>query len=362
MSLSEYIPEPLRGEGPWNLQWWQWIGLVTAIVLAIVVGRTIARFVYWGVQRLVGRTETKIDDLLVARIAGPMRLLGSIACARILMPFLELPSMRASTVGDILLTLFGVALVWSVLRAIDVLIAHYAGSWGVERPTSRALLSLVGKTAKVVVFVFAAISLLGAVGLPVGSLLAGLGLGGIALAFGAQKTVENLFGAFAIGIDQPLREGDFVAIDSTLLGTVETVGLRSTRVRTLDRSVVTLPNGRLADMKIETFAPRDRCRLAVTIGLVYQTTSTQLDDVLAGFDRVIREHPRSWKGTDGIVVRLMSLGPSALELEVVCSFVTNDWDVFRACRHDVLLGFMRVVEAAGTAFAYPTQTVHLAKS
>src|SRR2546423_11102952 len=221
MTLSQYTPEPLRGEGPWNLQWWQWIGLIGTILVAIVVGRAVARMVYFGIQRLVGRTATQVDDKLVARMRGPMRLLGSIGIARIVLPVLELPSERIATVGDILLALFGVALVWAVVRAIDVLIAHYAGSWAVERPTSRALLSLVGKTAKVVVFVFATISVLGALGLPVGSLLAGLGLGGIALAFGAQKTVENLFGAFAIGIDQPLREGDQVAIDSTLLGTVE---------------------------------------------------------------------------------------------------------------------------------------------
>jgi MscS family membrane protein len=146
-------------------------------------------------------------------------------------------------------------------------------------------------------------------------------------------------------------------VEDTVLGTVEAVGLRSTRIRTLDRTVVTLPNGKLADMQIETFAPRDRCRLVTTLGLVYDTNADQLRRVLAGFERVLRAHPAIWP--DDVIVRFAGFGESSLDVEVMAWFTTGDWAVFRAYRQEVLLSFMEVVEEAGSSFAFPTRTVHL---
>ena len=193
----------------------------------------------------------------------------------------------------------------------------------------------------------AGIGFLGGIGLPVASLLAGLGIGGIALAFGAQKTVENLFGAVAIGVDRPFREGDFVKVEDNVMGTVEDVGLRSTRIRTLDRTIVTLPNGRLSDMRIETYTLRDRIRLATVLNLVYETTAAQMREVLAGFEDVLRKHPSIWP--DEIIVRFMQFGASSLDIEVMCWFTTTDFNKFRVIRQDVLLAFMEVVEKAGSA-------------
>lgn len=357
--IVEYLPSSLRAMGPFDLALWQWVGLAMVLALALIVGRWLMRIAYWTIQHLVGRTETRIDDLLLQRLSGPMRLLGSLACARVMVPALGLPANRDDTAMEIMLVALAIALVWGTLRAIDVLTASLStAAWARERRTSRALLSLLGRIAKVIVIVFAIIALLGSIGVPVASLIAGLGIGGIAIAFGAQKTVENLFGAFAIGVDQPLREGDFALIDSEVLGTVESVGLRSTRVRTLDRTVISLPNGRLADMKIETFAPRDRCRLSTTIGLEYGTSSAKLCEVMAELERILRAHPKIWPDT--VVVRFAGFAASSLDIEVMAWFQTGDWDVFRECRQEVLLGFMRAVEQAGAAFAFPTQTIHLA--
>lgn len=185
----------------------------------------------------------------------------------------------------------------------------------------------------------------------------GLGIQGLAVALAAQKTVENLFGAFSIGIDQPFREGDFVHIDD-FVGTVEAIGLRSTRFRTLDRTVVSLPNGRLADMRLESFTARDRLRLATVIRLVYETSASQVRTVLAGFERVLLEHPKIW--TDAVVVRFSELAAAALNIEIMAWFRTSDWSEFQRIRQDVLLQFMDVVERAGTSFAFPTSTIHIA--
>ena len=359
MSLSRWIPEPLLNVGPWDLAWWQWIAVLGNIVLAILIGRIAVRLVNWSLRRVVARTKTKLDDELMVKLAGPLRLLGALAVYRLAMPLIELPPVRTISVTEVLLAVLAFAVVWGVLRAIDVLMFHAGtASWAQRRPASRALLSLIGRSLKVVVVIIAAVSFLGAIGLPIGSLLAGLGIGGIAIAFGAQKTVENLFGAFALGVDQPLREGDFVRVEADLVGTVEAVGLRSTRVRTPDRTIVTLPNGRLADMKIETFAMRDRCRFATRIGLTYGTTASQLRTVLDGIEQTLRKHPKIWP--NDMVVRFIGFGASSLDLEIVCWFQTSDYQDFRAIREENLVAIMEVVERAGTAFAFPTQTIHVA--
>jgi len=194
-------------------------------------------------------------------------------------------------------------------------------------------------------------------GYPAASLITGLGVGGVALALAAQKTVENLFGSVSIGVDKPFRVGDFVKVED-VAGTVELIGLRSTRIRTLDRTVITIPNGRLADMRIESFAPRDRIRLSFKLGLIYETTAAQMREVLEGIERSLRDHPKIW--SDSLVVRFESFGDSSLNIQVMAWFTTSDFNEFQLIRQEVLLQFMDVVEKAGTSFAFPTQTVHLA--
>lgn len=361
MSLSRWIPEPLLNVGPWDLAWWQWIAVIVNVVLALLIGRVAVRLVTWSLRRVVARTTTTLDDDLILKLAGPLRLLGAVLVYRLALPLIELPLDRGETITNVLLAVLAYGVVWGVLRAIDVLMQHAGtATWAQRRPASRALLSLIGRTLKVVVVIIAAVSFLGAIGLPIASLLAGLGIGGIAIAFGAQKTVENLFGAFALGVDQPLREGDYVRVEADLVGTVEAVGLRSTRVRTPDRTLVTLPNGRLADMKIETFAVRDRCRFATTLGLTYGTSASQLRAVTSGIDELLRNHPKIW--TQELVVRFMGFGQSSLDIEVVCWFQTSDYQEFRAIREDILVGIMEIVERAGSGFAFPTRTIHMASA
>ncbi|HYG67965.1 MAG TPA: mechanosensitive ion channel domain-containing protein, partial [Anaeromyxobacteraceae bacterium] len=163
-------------------------------------------------------------------------------------------------------------------------------------------------------------------------------------------------GAFAIGIDQPFREGDFVKVED-VTGTVERIGMRSTRIRTLDRTVVTIPNGKLADTKAETFAVRDRMRLLANLGLAYDTTVEQMRAVLRELEAALRAHPKIWP--DAVSVRFTEFKDSTLNVEVVAWFVTQDWSEFTLIRQEMLLRFMEIVERAGVEFAFPTATVHL---
>ncbi|HET8733318.1 MAG TPA: mechanosensitive ion channel family protein, partial [Anaeromyxobacteraceae bacterium] len=199
-------------------------------------------------------------------------------------------------------------------------------------------------------------AVLDSLGFQVASLLAGLGIGGIAVAFGAQKTVENVFGSLAIGVDQIFRVGDTVKVED-FVGTVERIGMRSTRFRTPDRTVITIPNGKLSDMRTETFAARDRIRLFTNLGLTYGTTAAQLREVVAGIEGALRSHPKVFP--EGIGVRFSAFQESALNVEVMAYFQTLDWDEFSAIRTELYLRFMEIVERAGTSLAFPTRTVHL---
>jgi MscS family membrane protein len=194
-------------------------------------------------------------------------------------------------------------------------------------------------------------------GVSVASLVAGLGIGGLAVALAAQKTLENLFGTLSIGVDQPMREGDFVKLYD-FVGTVEQIGLRSTRIRTLDRTIITIPNGELANQRIESFTLRDRLRLSTTIGLVYGTTSQQMRAILAELEAILRRHPKIWP--DAVVVRFKELAASSLDIEIMAWFQTADWSEFQAIRQDILLEFMAAIERNGSAIAFPTRTVHVA--
>lgn len=355
--VIDHLPAPLLRPGPRELQWWQWAGLAVIAALAWALGLLLGALSWKLLGRLAARTQSSWDNAVIRRLHGPFTLAWALGVAAAAIPFLELYTPAQAFLDRWLHTGFFVAFFWALLRTIDVLSRVLSGSaWAKEHPSSRSLVPLGARTLKVAIWAMAVIAVLSELGYPVASLIAGLGIGGLVLALAGQKTVENLFGAFSIGLDQPFREGDFVAVEN-FVGTVERIGLRSTRIRTLDRTVISLPNGKLADMRLESFAERDRIKLGLTVRLVYGTTAEQMRQVLAGLERVLRAQPLLWPGS--LTVKLGTLGPSSLDIDVLAWFQTSDWDAFIRIRQEVLIQFMEAVEQAGTAFAFPTQTLHL---
>jgi MscS family membrane protein len=356
--VYERLPEVLLRRGPLQLMWWQWLALPVLLVVAVTLGAIGGRIVRASFTRVVSRTKTDWDDAIVLRLRAPLTGALTLVALAALLPLLSLYRPAAEMSYRLVRGGLFVVFFWSLWRLVDVarqVLSH--SRWARTSASSRSLLPLAGRVAKVIILAIAAVAVLSLLGFPVASLIAGLGLGGLALALAAQKTVENLFGAFSIGVDQPFREGDVVKIED-FVAVVEDLGLRSTRFRTFDRTVITLPNGRLADMRVESYTARDRLRLATTIGLVYQTTEAQMRAVLAGFERVLRAHPKIWP--DDVVVRFQEFAASSLSIEVMAWFQTADWGEFRTIRQEILLEFMKVVEEAGTDFAFPTQTVRVA--
>jgi MscS family membrane protein len=356
----EYLPAPLLRAGPGGILWWQWIALVVLLVFAIGVGKLAGRVVRGVLGRLVGRTAATWDDAILERLTGPVSVAGALLTISAVLPALGLVATAEARLYQGIRGALFIDFFWALWRLVDVAADLLISSpWASATASSRSLIPLGARVAKVGVAAVAAVATLSLLGYPVASLIAGLGLGGLAFALAAQKTVENLFGAFSLGVDQPFREGDFVKIEE-FVGTVEAIGLRSTRFRTLDRTLISIPNGRLAEMRIESYTARDRLRLATVIGLVYETSAAQMREVLAGFERVLRAHPRIWPDT--VTVRFREFAASSLDIEVMAWFTTSNWGEFQAIRQEILLDFMGVVEAAGSSFAFPTQTLHLVRA
>jgi MscS family membrane protein len=355
--FERHLPAPLLAEGPRGLLWWQWLAIPVLLALALAAGSALGWITRQVLEHLARRTRTKWDDVLLDRVARPLALLWAIAVFTAGHPWLHLDAGSAKVVEHLLRAATYLVFFWAGFRSLDVAFdVLSAAAWTKVNASLGGLLPLGRKLSKVGLLALGLVAVLNELGFQVASLLTGLGIGGIALALAAQKTVENLFGSVAIGVDQPFRVGDFVRIED-VVGTVETIGMRSTRVRTLDRTLVTFPNGKLADMRAETFAVRDRLRLAVNLALSYGTTAAQMRAVLSELEAALRGQPKIWQ--EGISVRFTALLDSALNVEVAAWFQTADWNEFTAIREELLLRFLEIVERAGTSFAFPTRTVHL---
>ena len=219
-----------------------------------------------------------------------------------------------------------------------------------------AQLRLGRRTADVLVIVATAIVTLHFYGIDPTAALAGLGIGGVALALAAQKTLENVVGGLSIIFDKAVRVGDFLKLGDAF-GTVDYIGLRSTRIRTLDRTILSVPNGQIANVTIETLSSRDKFWFRHIVSVRYQTTSHQLRAVIDGARSRLAGHPLIEK--ESVRVRLIRLAPSSLDIELFAYIFASDWERFLEIQEQLLLDVMAIVEEAGAAIALPSQTLYV---
>jgi MscS family membrane protein len=247
-------------------------------------------------------------------------------------------------------------LLWQLLdfltRLVERRMLHHGNQSGVS-----AILFL-RRAAKVALVVLGAIAILRTFGFDVTTWLTALGIGGIALALGTQKTVENFVGSVTIVADHPIRVGDFCKVGD-VLGTVEQIGMRTTRIRTLGRTIISIPNGELSSAKIENFAPRDRFLFAPVLGLRYETTPDQIRYLLVELRKILYAHPKV--NPDPARIRFIGFGENALNLEIFSYINTTSNDEFLEVQEDLLLRMMDVINASGSGLAFPSQTLYLAK-
>jgi MscS family membrane protein len=346
--LQEYMPQILLRAGPEDLLWWQWIALPVLFLLALGAGNVLGYLTRLVIGRVVARTKTTFDDHLLKRLGGPLTLVWAVAAVDLALPHIALYPPAEAFMARVLRAGFFLGVFWFVERGIDVV-----GARVLTLPTTkgnsaaRSLVPLGARALKVALVAVAIVATLSVLGYPVGSLVAGLGIGGVAIALAAQKTMENLFGSLSIGVDQPFRVGDFITVDG-LSGSVESIGLRSTRIRTLDRTLVTIPNGKLADMRIESFAERDRIRFACTLNLDRGCAAAEVRAVVTGARALLEKHPKIWPG---VSVSMAKIGDASLDVEILAWFQTTSWNEFLVLREDTLLGLLEVVEKAQARLA-----------
>jgi MscS family membrane protein len=275
------------------------------------------------------------------------------------LPVLALPEPVHVFLRGLLKGLGVTALTWATLRLIDVFAVGLGHRFEYEgRRRLAALVPLGRRAAKGFLAVIAVVVLLQNVGLDVTGLIAGLGVGGIAVALAAQKTIENIFGGISVIADQPVSVGDLCRFRDGRTGTIEEIGLRSTRIRTPERSLVTIPNADFAQRELENLAARDRIRLHTVIGLRYETTPEQLRGVLDAIRALIGGHSR----VIGETVRIffIGFGASSLDVEISAFVRTTDPDDFNGVREDILLRMIDAIQECGTALARPVSLATVA--
>ena len=238
--------------------------------------------------------------------------------------------------------------------------------WFLQRVRNRALahghsgtgsLMLLGeRIIKAMVVVMALFLVLSVLGFNMSTALAGVGIGTLAIGFGAQKTIENLFGGVSVLGDEVIRVGDVCKFGDRT-GTVEDIGLRSTRVRTEERTLLAIPNGTVATINVENLSRRDKILFKTVLGLHLSTPADHLRHVLAEIRGVLSSHDKI--ETNTVRVRLVELASSSINVEVLCYVMTRDFDEFAAVREDLLLRIMNFVEDSGTSLASPSQTLYL---
>lgn len=343
--ILEHLPAPLLKVGWRGFQWWQWIAFPIWFAFSLVVGFLLARLTRASLGHLVARRWPELGVSIFRKATGPLVMGWAIVGLYLSMPWLGLYERYEVLPERILRSAFFLAFFWSLFRSIDVIGQMIISStWGRGHLTLRTMIPLGARVGKVAVIALTVVAVLSSLGYPVASLIAGLGIGGLTFALAAQKTVENLFGAFSIGVDQPFRLGDLVKVDD-ITGHVEALGLRSTRIRTSDRTLVTMPNGRLAESRVESFSARDRTRLRCVVTLPRGTKIEKARQVLEQVAAVLRAHPQIWK--DGFIVQPKELNANQIELEVTAWFVVEDSHEYQEVRQGVLFKLMEVMEEAG---------------
>jgi MscS family membrane protein len=353
--VEGYLPSILTWPRVLEMSLWQWLALPLLALLAGAIGMLAIRAIR---RPLTASTSIALAEPaeLVQRTSAPARLIASVVVFLLLLPWvgLEVPAYAAARKVGIVVA--AIAFVWLGSRCMDEASRRaVARVSAAGRMDAAGLIPTISRVAKLALAAIVFVVLAQNFGMNVTGVLAGLGVGGLAVALAAQKTVENLFGGVSLVADRPIRVGDFCRFGDRV-GTIEAIGLRSTRIRTLDRTVVTIPNAEFSGLQLENYSARDRIWLKLRLGLRYETRPEQLRQVLSALRKLLRDHPRV--DPDPARVRFVDLGAYSLDLELFAYIRTRDFDEYLAIREELLLSIMEVVEACGAGFAFPSQTIY----
>jgi len=355
---EQYIPRILVDTTIYSYPLWRWISTILGLALAVGLGGLITRALVPLLRPLLRRITGEEDDRILVSIKEPIRLIMISLVIRVLVyptTSIYVRQFWIRVAGAV----FIIGLAWLLIKFSNIFAELRLRSLRRRgMPGKIAMWTLVRRLFRATVLVTTALVLLRRAGADLTAILTGLGIGGLAFALAAQKTLENLFGGIMIISDEPIRVGDFCRVGDQM-GTVEDIGLRSTRIRTLSRTVIAVPNSQLATENIENFSLRDKFWLRHMIGVRYETTADQLRYLLAEIRTMLYAHPMVER--DGARIRFVGFGGSSLDLEIFAYVKATEMPDFLAIQEDLLLRIMDIIAKAGTGIAFPSQTTYLAK-
>jgi MscS family membrane protein len=255
--------------------------------------------------------------------------------------------------GRVLAFLLSIGVAWAAMRVVEVATDRIRFALATEHESiSSSILPLVNKLSKVIIFVITVTLILSNWGYNTTTVLAGVGVGGLAVALAAQKTLENLFGGVAVISDRPVLVGDTCRFGDRT-GDVEDIGLRSTRIRTPDRTLVTVPNGQFSSMTLENLSRRDKIWFHPKVSLTRETSPAQIRQLLDAISQLLESNPKVDSG--GRSVRFTAVGAYSLDFDISAYILTSDDDEFSRAQQELLLRILEAIEAIGTHLALPTQ-------
>ena len=340
----------------------QWLGLVLIILISFIVDRVFRHIIVKRTLSFFENKHVKVKKLKSffenENYSRPFGLLANLIVFRLLLPLLEL---NANVLNVVLITtkvLMGVIVVLAVTKLIDIIsLFLLERAKETENKFDDILVPLINKTSRFFVYAFGIIYIGDALNLNMKNLLAGMGIGGIAFALAAKDTLSNLFGSFTVLMDRPFSIGDWVVINDKIEGTVEDVGLRSTRIRTFYDSLISVPNGNLTSAYIDNNGKRRFRRFSTKITVEYNTPAQKIENFCEAIRRLVLSYPNTRK--DYFHVYFSSMSSSSLDILVYVFFIVPDWSEELKEKHNFLLDIKRIAEEMKINFAFPTQTLHL---
>jgi MscS family membrane protein len=337
---------------------WQFLALLAAVPVAAALGWFLLALLEIPL-RWWARRRGQLDVANWRSVSAPAWLLTGTLIHQVFAVYLHIPLLPRHYYFQITSVALILSATWILWRMVQ---------WSLHRVRNRALarghagtgsLMLLGeRIVKAVILVAGVLAVLSNLGFNMSTALAGLGIGGLAIGFGAQKTIENLFGGVSVLGDEVFRVGDVCRFGDRT-GVVEDIGLRSTRIRTDERTLVAIPNGTVATINLENLSRRDKILFKTNLGLRLESKADHVRFVLAEIRRLLYSHPKV--ETKTVRVRLTEIAGSSLSVEVVAYVLTRDFNEFAAVREDLLLRVMDVMEDSGGGLALPSQTLYLSR-
>ncbi|MEM9560432.1 MAG: mechanosensitive ion channel family protein [Planctomycetota bacterium] len=359
MWLRSQVPPGLRDAALLGVEHWQWIGLLSLILIGLALDLIVRAFlsgVWHGIERRRGETS---DRELLKKTVRPFGQFAAAVAWYWGLRVLGLPPLPEQVLTVAVRVILALSSLWAAYRLTDLISDFLARQ--ADRTDTKfddLLVPLLRKTVKVFITAVALVYIADAFEVEILPLLTGLGIGGLAVGFAAKDTIENFFGSIAVILDRPFEVGDWVAVDD-VEGTVEQLGFRSTRVRTFYNSLVTIPNGTLVRARVDNYGRRRFRRFKTHLNLTYDTPPAKIEAFCEGIREIIRLHPYTRK--DSYHVWLNQFGAHSLDVLVYMFHECPDWAIELRERHRFMLDVVRLADRLGVEFAFPTQTLHMYK-